>query len=523
VLANEILKQADTPDVSGKRIHDLEAKADFLVRELSYNDQVQLALQSIRDVNQTLDQVERARDERRILDALHLLEKSWSELDEIPVSKSCRAIRLLDIRAFELKTDVHEVFDHVWNALVHVDVERGSVSVSDTAEDEPMSLQDAVIGLQAYKEVDKRMQDLWHDLDNAVIGPRMDLTKPSLPAIHVADDVLRTDGTTDKTIQSLFEDLEQIFTFLLEKLPSDLLESISSVMMPEVITRIITVWLDSAVPASLTEMDEFQEIIKFARDFCAALQRLGLGGFGELREWVDSAPRVWLGKCREAALDSVRSKLAQGLGESKQVEKVEKQMVSRTEGKDLAANTTIADIEDHGWDEAWHHEEGHAQESESAEPFSVPAQQVEGDDDGTDAWGWNDDNTAEEAAEEAKEESKNDEEDPTAAWGWGDDVQNEDASEPALPPPSKPTAAQEKETTRELTLKEIYYISSMPEPVLALIFAIVQDGAILTQEGYENSPVTAAAAGLFSLPTLALAMFRAVSPHYYSSDMGGSM
>jgi centromere/kinetochore protein ZW10 len=41
-------------------------------------------------------------------------------------------MKLLDIRAFELKSDVHEVFDHVWKALVHVDVQNGRLSVCET-------------------------------------------------------------------------------------------------------------------------------------------------------------------------------------------------------------------------------------------------------------------------------------------------------------------------------------------------------------------------------------------------------
>jgi len=73
-LANKILKNAETPAASGKTVTDIEAKAEFLVRELNYNAQVQNALRGIKGVSQTLDQVEQARDERRILDALHLLE-----------------------------------------------------------------------------------------------------------------------------------------------------------------------------------------------------------------------------------------------------------------------------------------------------------------------------------------------------------------------------------------------------------------------------------------------------------------
>ena len=124
--------------------------------------------------------------------------------------------------------------------------------------------------------------------------------------------MLETNGTADKTIRSLFRDVEQIFQYLLQRLPPDMVESISSVMMPAVVSKITTVWLDSAVPYSLKDMDEFQEVITVTKEFCASLKSLGLSGFGELQEWVDSAPRVWLSKCREAALDSVRSKLAEG-------------------------------------------------------------------------------------------------------------------------------------------------------------------------------------------------------------------
>lgn len=54
-----------------------------------------------------------------------------------------------------------------------------------TVVDEPMSLSDAVIGLKAYKEVDQRMSQLWHDVDQAIIIPRMDITNGPPPAIRV--------------------------------------------------------------------------------------------------------------------------------------------------------------------------------------------------------------------------------------------------------------------------------------------------------------------------------------------------
>ena len=72
-------------------------------------------------------------------------------------------------------------------------------------------------------------------------------------------------------------------------------------------------------------------------------------------------------------------------------------------------------------------------------------------------------------------------------------------------------------------MKEKYFISSMPGPVLDLIASILEDGAALTSGAYEGSSVSAAGAGLFALPALSLAMFRAVSPHFYALDVGGIM
>lgn len=46
-----------------------------------------------------------------------------------------------------------------------------------------MSLAEAVIGLKAYKEVDERMVQLWHNLDTAIMRPRMNLAAQSLPSI----------------------------------------------------------------------------------------------------------------------------------------------------------------------------------------------------------------------------------------------------------------------------------------------------------------------------------------------------
>jgi centromere/kinetochore protein ZW10 len=40
-------------------------------------------------------------------------------------------MKLLNIRSFELKSAVHEVFDHIWKTLIHADIETRQIAVYD--------------------------------------------------------------------------------------------------------------------------------------------------------------------------------------------------------------------------------------------------------------------------------------------------------------------------------------------------------------------------------------------------------
>lgn len=73
-IANDIIRQSEAPETSGEAIQDAEEKADFLNREVQYTQQLYGVLKGIRHVNQLLGEVEKASQERRILDSLRMLE-----------------------------------------------------------------------------------------------------------------------------------------------------------------------------------------------------------------------------------------------------------------------------------------------------------------------------------------------------------------------------------------------------------------------------------------------------------------
>lgn len=395
-----------------------------------------------------------------------------------------------------------------------------------------MKLSDAEIGLKSYKEMDERMEQLWRNIDGAIVAPRMALKQKSLPTIEVIDNSLRLNGSSAQTAEALLTDLAKVMEFLADKLPHDLLNSLNNHMMADIVPRLLRDWLDAEVPTSLTNMDHFQTLMHNAKIFRDRLVELEYSGFDELSDWVDKAPMIWLGKCRDTTLDTVRSKLNQGIGSPRQVEKIEKQMVSIAEGRELANTGAGAVAESGDWNDdwggdAWNEDEGDAAQATTAE---VEVPEV---DDGADAWGWGDD---EPDAEPQKDESKladNGDDDGADAWGWDDE---ESTATPAAASSGKPKHAQasksaaSKQTpkqaqvqTRELILRETYSISSMPGKVLELLIAVLNDGAKLTAGNEEYSLVAGTAAGLFSMPTLALALFRGISPHYYALTDGGNM
>jgi centromere/kinetochore protein ZW10 len=216
-----------------------------------------------------------------------------------------------------------------------------------------------------------------------------------------------------------------------------------------------------------------------------------------------------------------------GIGNPQPAEHFERRMVGRDEGKQIASTGNMVTQD---WDAAW--------ESEEEEPLPP----------GTNRASVEEERKASEVFSPASTPAAgtpataDDEDDAADAWGWGDeDAVDEPISEDVVQPhPGDNTPHRITPETREVTLSESYKTSSMPQPVLRTVAGIFNDGARLTSPAYvlsiplpsnksnsscslEHSPVTPAAPVLFSLPTLVLAMYRSVSPHYYTQHHSGNM
>ena len=73
----------------------------------------------------------------------------------------------------------------VWNSLVHCDTENNVVTIKSNP-NEPTTLEQAVIGLKAYKELDKVAKSLSEELDHMILQPRTHLIIGStIPNVEV--------------------------------------------------------------------------------------------------------------------------------------------------------------------------------------------------------------------------------------------------------------------------------------------------------------------------------------------------
>jgi centromere/kinetochore protein ZW10 len=376
------------------------------------------------------------------------------------------------------------------------------------------------------------------DLDTAILMPRLQ-SRPNTSRIIVEGDSITT--ATEKsplTITALLDDLENnLFTYLINTLPPCVVEPLSAIFIPGLVSRLIGGPLSSSVPPDLSGLMHFDSTLDRVRAFADALDKHGWPWSDELRRWADDSSNVWLARRSDGSLHSVRQLLLRGLGKPRSVERVETQTIAQEndvfEGHDKAND----------WNAGWS-DDGEGGGVARTEPRSKSETTHGDDDEDTSAWGWdeNDNEDAEQAADERDADSTNDvEDDAEDAWGaWDvDDDQKQDSpimtKKPAVSPKKTHKRGQSKangsvsrpppppQMEREVTLREAYFITALPEQMLEIIVQAVEDADTLSRSDHTANPVTPAATGLFKLPCLLLGMYRACAPTFYTHDVNGNM
>lgn len=436
-----------------------------------------------------------------------------------------------------------------------------------------------VIGALVKLELLKgKVDNLHQQLDRVLLKHRLDIREGQIPSISVdkeADTLRILDYNNTLSATQMFNDLLSIIRFLQSRLPEQATAMLLQILVPSLINRLISVRLLWSVPASLDQLPAFEGMLQEVKTFESELVANKWTEERRLSEWVENAPRVWLGKRKELDLDSIRTIVAGGFGNVQTVERTETQNMSAADGKAAAAaGLDGADDWNEDWDENWQENDDEPAATETQpEPATKPAPQPVADstptpqpssgdagdmDDGEDAadWGFDEDLGLDEDEEKEKESSEkessekenqpseenqlseenkpleenqpSEKDEAEVDWeAWAeDDTGSSSIKEPKTPvEASAPSNRRPPQpTSKDVTLVETYTVTAIPLSILRSVSQVISEAAELSNNPtYTSSSVASAAKGLRSLPTLILAVYRALAPQHYSRDLSSSM
>ena len=286
-----------------------------------------------------------------------------------------------------------------------------------------------------------------------------------------------TGRSSDTTTRSLLFDIIRVIKFLNTNLLPSVAMPLSEVLMPSLISRLESGPLLASIPADLDGIPQFKETLDLVTSFASTLDTCKWQGKNRLIEWTDRAPQVWLQKRLEASLHMVRRLLSRGFGEPRAVERVETQTISRKEDM-FAAHTGNDD-----WDAKW--SDNGNEERPNPQPIKTSASLGEAAEEDVSAWGLEDDST--DQREELSKDHTDVAEDESDAWGWGDDDDNVEPTKHSDTAHHQPSSqkinghgASDGPSEREVTLREKYNITALPEQLLDIILQIFADAETLT-------------------------------------------
>ncbi|KAI7265686.1 hypothetical protein KC352_g9006, partial [Hortaea werneckii] len=511
--ARQIVAEHEAGRELKAKVQDKAIQVRLLEKEVAFEDTLGGTLEHIRYANGVLQSVQNEAVGGDLTKALNKLETAQESIDGLESVRETKAYGLLQGRAKHLREGLKETATAKWNEAIAIKDRK--VAVTGTASS--LSLEGIAKPAQGLAIFDGLLQKLSKDLERDILKPRMTAsTNGQVAKFEVTGKSLLCSGqSSDLSYKSLFQDLETMIDFLARELPSSVSLPLSDSLVLALANRLEEQWLEPAVPLDVNGMPGFQETLGDVQHLADAVEKHGWHGAKQLRDWVQSAPRTWLTKRREAVLGDVRNLVLVGLRETKTVERVETQMISQDDQQALRGD---GGGQDDDWDTAWDEPE------EDAKPDEAPpsAGRTE-DEDEASAW------DAEDMEKEPAHGDGNEEDDEGDAWGWGD----EDANKPASPVASKPPAPKASGVTgtvqmqqpaeREMTLRETFSVTLIPDGVIKLLQQIIADAQSLAGPEYASSPIAPAASALYTLPTLALAIYRATAPTVYAKLDTGNM
>ena len=126
------MEEARQGELLEERVNDAASKVGLLNGEVAFNKSLGATLERIQAVQRTLNLVQRAILEGRLLEAVDLFGQVEGELKSTPVPRSTRVAGVLGARVADSRNDVVEKLRNCWNAYICVDPARASIKITSS-------------------------------------------------------------------------------------------------------------------------------------------------------------------------------------------------------------------------------------------------------------------------------------------------------------------------------------------------------------------------------------------------------
>lgn len=473
--AREIVSQHENTKPLELKVEDAAAKVALVETEIAFNEAVRNTLEVVDRLCQKLETGRAELSDGKVMAAIEILEATGTTIQSDSLFTNTNIMSILSENVAGLRLEVVNFLHTRWNDLLSVDRQQRKLCVSKNGENVTL---DVIVAALARLDIlgpanDKLQKDILSAIVDPILVPGIEFQNRG---VRVVDSGIQIEPETSKaTVSEVLDRIAQVLDYLQKSLPASISASFSDYLVPTLSSKIISSWLSSAIPTELEGLGEFEATLDHILKFAQSVESFGWHGHEELVSWVNQAPRLWLTGRRVDSLDQVRKVLAASHGTTKQVERVEKEQVSKAD--EAMLDNGPSDDWDAGWDDE-NDEGANGKPAESAE-----------DEEDVSAWGLDDD--AKEGAPEAKPDTAApaEEDDADDAWGWGDEEDEQPQKESSQPPTAtKPKTAKNYEeskgsSSREVTLRETYMATDIPDSILNVLRRQITDSEAIAQPG----------------------------------------
>ncbi|KAF2435010.1 hypothetical protein EJ08DRAFT_580829 [Tothia fuscella] len=526
--AREIVQEAEAGKTLNAHVEDATSKVELLRKELDFNVTLADTLEQLQIISGLLDGSQNAASEGDLAESLEKLGNAQKVIDQLDSFENTRFAGLVERRASQLRELLVAKVQEYWHGMVkYSSAERRITILNDmTGESGSMDLEQVVQAMAELRVLDSHISRLHRDLDAGVIGPRFTRAADGAVAVlEFGENTMQLSGRDDSpSAAKLAKDVKGMIDHLTKLLPAQALSLLLEKMLPTLITQLITDWLEPAVPVDPQRMDEFHTDLAEIRNLSDRIDQteVSMPSDADLSEWLDRLPQTWLARRREAALTHMRLFCYDGVKTKKIAERVETQVISRDDVM-VAGNQGNDD-----WDAGWDDEES-AEKEDS--PMEDAPNASEDEDVDADAWGLSEDGAK--PSQDSRLAGEDGDDDAWGAWGEDEAAEEQEPSQPKGkmgPPPIPKTKANgsrqktpQRTAERELTLRESFAITAIPDDILELVKQILANAETLSDPSFPIPDISTAAPALSSIPTLLLALYRATARTFYATDPAGDM